>query len=173
MIKKAQTEGPFILEQGGDSHDERVVVEFQQQYEAHHRQWKDIVDNYTARHLTFGTDKLVAISAVARRFQNVNLESKYLAGFWSQDLAVQLLWSTARMQLKSKPIKRQTEYRAPTWPPLASVDGRILTGIPDLYGNSGSIHIKIHDVETNLVTNDPYGPSMVGNSSFLVVSHEF
>jgi hypothetical protein len=65
--------------------------------------------------------------------------------------------STARLQLKSKPTKRQTEYRAPTWS-WASVDGRILTGIPDLYGKSGSIHIKIHEAKTNLITNDPYGP---------------
>jgi hypothetical protein len=60
------------------------------------------------------------------------------------------------LQLKSKPTKRQTKYRAPTWS-WASVNGRILTDIPDLYGKSGSIHIKIHEAKTNLVTNDPYG----------------
>jgi hypothetical protein len=61
------------------------------------------------------------------------------------------------MQLKSSPTKRQTEYRAPTWS-WASVDGRIFTGIPDLYGKSGSIHIKFHEAETDIVTNDPYRP---------------
>jgi hypothetical protein len=66
------------------------VVEFSQQYEAY-RQRKDIVDNYAARHLTFGTDKLVVISTVAMLFQRVNMESEYLAGLWRQDLVVQLL----------------------------------------------------------------------------------
>lgn len=113
-IQKVQQLGPFITEGLGDSSDERVAVEFSQQHEAH-KQWKEIVDNYTARQLTFGSDKLVAISACARRFQEANLESDYLAGLWRKDLAFQLLWSTARLQLKSKPPTRPTEYRAPTW----------------------------------------------------------
>jgi hypothetical protein len=154
-IKKAEAEGPFILDHGGDSSDERVVVEFSQHYEAH-QQWRDILDNYTNRHLTFGSDKLVAISALARRFQKANLESEYLAGLWSQDLAAQLLWSTARLQLKSRPTTRQKEYRAPTWS-WASVDGRILPGTPGLNQNPSIIQIKIHEAKTNLVSNDPFG----------------
>lgn len=42
-INQSQAEGPFILEQGGDLGDERVAVEYSQQWEAH-QHWKDIVD---------------------------------------------------------------------------------------------------------------------------------
>ncbi len=141
------------------------MVEFSQYYEAH-LQWKEIVDNYTNRHLTFGSDKLVAISALARRFQKGNLESEYLAGLWKQDLAIQLLWSTARLQLKSRPTTRQTEYRAPTWS-WASVDGRILPGTPGLNQKLTSIQIKIHEAKTDLASNDPFG-SLKGG--YIVIS---
>jgi hypothetical protein len=164
-IKKAESEGPFTLEKGGDLSDEKVVVKYSQQYKAH-QQWKDIVDNFTNRDLTFGTDRLVAISALGRRFGNANFQTEYLAGLWRQDLAAQLLWSPARLQLKSRPSTRQTEYRAPTWS-WASIDGRILPGVPGLNPNPNNIQIKIHEVRTILASNDPFGPVKDGH---LVIS---
>jgi hypothetical protein len=154
-IKQDEAKGPFILEQAGDLRDERVVVEFSQKWEAH-RQWKDIVDDCTNRNLTFGTDKLVSISALAMRFGSANFQTEYLAGLWNQDLAVQLLWSPARLQLKSRPTTRQTEYRAPTWS-WASIDGRILSGIPGGYPKQKNILINIHEVKTILASSDPFG----------------
>jgi Heterokaryon incompatibility protein (HET) len=160
LIKKIQAEEPFIYDKKGDLSDERVVVEFSQRYEAH-QQWNEIVDNYTNRHLTFGSDKLVAISALARKFQKTNLESEYLAGLWREDLAAQLLWSPARLQLRSRPTTRQTEFRAPTWS-WASIDGRILAGTPGLNPKPSSIQIKIHEVSIDLACDDPFGSASGG-----------
>jgi hypothetical protein len=164
-IKKAEAMRPFTLEQGGDLGDERVVIEYSQRWEAH-RQWKDIVDDCTNRNLTFGTDKLVSISALAKRFGSANFRTEYLAGLWNQDLAVQLLWSPARLQLKSRPTTRQTEYRAPTWS-WASIDGRILPGTPGLYPKQKNILINIHEAKTTLASSDPFGAVKDGH---LVIS---
>lgn len=120
------------------------------------------MDDCTNRNLTFGTDKLVSISALAKRFGNANFQTEYLAGLWNQDLAVQLLWSPARLQLKSRPTTRQTEYRAPTWS-WASIDGRILPGIPGLYPKQKNILINIHEAKTTLASSDPFGAVIGGH----------
>ncbi|KAH6666063.1 heterokaryon incompatibility protein-domain-containing protein [Halenospora varia] len=151
MISKVEYELHEFPDEYGDTKDERVMVEFSQQYQAH-QQWKEIVDNYTSRHLTFGSDKLVAISALAHRFQTENLGSEYLAGLWSQDLAAQLLWTTARLQLRDKATTRQTEYRAPTWS-WASIDGRIHPSTPYLYPGRFQTHFKVHSAETTCVAS--------------------
>jgi hypothetical protein len=142
-----------------------------QQREAH-RQWKDIVDNYTARHLTFGTDKLVAISAVARRFQIVNLESKYLAGLWSQDLAVQFLG--ARQDCSSSqnlPRDRQNiELLHGHGHPLMVEFLRVFL----IFMESRAVYISKSTRQRRISSQTILmGQSMAGKSSFLAVSHEF
>ena len=52
--------------------------------------WADIVDAYSSRSLTFGSDKLQAFSGVAREFQNV-VGWQYVAGMRKDCLLGQLL----------------------------------------------------------------------------------
>lgn len=83
--------------------------------------WGFVVNFYSQLDLTFGADKLVAISALAQEWAEL-LQDEYLAGLWKFDLLRQLLW---RMDFtESIQRKRYFPYRAPTWS-WASVDGKV------------------------------------------------
>ncbi|KAK3317382.1 heterokaryon incompatibility protein-domain-containing protein [Cercophora scortea] len=86
--------------------------------------WADIVTNYTACNLTFGSDKLIALSGVASLARDLMGGDEYLAGLWRRGLGSQLLWWADSL------VARPGEYRAPSWS-WAAVDGPIS---PNQYG---------------------------------------
>jgi hypothetical protein len=68
--------------------------------------WYQLIEEYSYRHLTFPSDKLLA--NFFQRFSGHH----YIAGLWEEDIARGLLWSKAKMhQIMVQP----TEPRAPTW----------------------------------------------------------
>lgn len=72
------------------------------------RPWGEIVTAYTRCNLTFPSDKLVAISAIARRMRSTT-QDQYIAGLWRRNLENQLLWfHTGDTEPRPK------IYRAPT-----------------------------------------------------------
>ena len=81
--------------------------------------WYDTIMTYTACDLTFATDKLVAISGVAKRFEYL-LDDVYLAGHWKRTMIKELCWE---YPMSAQPRRRPTSYRAPSWS-WASVDGK-------------------------------------------------
>lgn len=71
--------------------------------------WHTLVSTYTSMSLTYESDKMVALSAVARRLSSIPGKWRYLAGLWESNLIGQLCWeATAR-------TTRPTAYRAPSW----------------------------------------------------------
>jgi len=89
--------------------------------------WKDIVEKFTRCGLTNTSDKLVALSGLARDLSaasatNVDYEplGTYLAGLWRSQLCHQLLW---KRSVDGKTL-RAPQYRAPTWS-WASMDGPV------------------------------------------------
>jgi len=80
--------------------------------------WSQIVGLYSAANLTFGKDKLPAISGIAR-LGHKETGDQYLAGLWRGRIEEQLCWR----RRGSKPTLRPT-WRAPSWS-WASVDGRV------------------------------------------------
>ena len=81
--------------------------------------WSSIVREYTARDLTFVSDKLVAVSALARTLsQNHPAAGTYVAGMWGNYVTDHLHWSPSRQ------THRAMSHRAPTWS-WASMDGNI------------------------------------------------
>ena len=74
-------------------------------------QWGTVVQMYTQANLTYPSDKLVAISGVARRAQEQN-NDEYLAGMWRKGLEQQLCWVSAGRE-SSRPPPAEP-YRAPT-----------------------------------------------------------
>ena len=91
--------------------------------------WNATVERYTSAALTYPSDKLVAISAVAKELQKIfdnGLTGKfiYLAGLWTSSLESQLLWETP----EPSPTPR-VAGRAPTWS-WASIDSPIHTRGP-------------------------------------------
>ena len=79
--------------------------------------WSAIVEDYTRRAMTCSSDKLPALSGVAKTLRAV-MGGTYLAGVWDNGnlLHHHLAWSTTGPQLRPRPA-----YRAPTWS-WASID---------------------------------------------------
>ena len=81
--------------------------------------WSSIVGEYSSRDLSHLSDKLIAVSAVARILSREYPDAgTYVAGMWTSYIVDQLSWSA---QTSSR---RSTEYRAPSWS-WASMDGPI------------------------------------------------
>ena len=78
--------------------------------EAAYSFWESAVLHYSGRKLTFQTDRLPAISAVASIIADATGD-RYLAGLWRNDLVAGLTW-VALAYTKAAPHQ---EYIAPTW----------------------------------------------------------
>lgn len=88
--------------------------------------WDSIVSAYTALALTYDSDKMVAVSAIARHLSDLFPDcGSYLAGLWEHNLVGQLCWST------SANATRAEAYRAPSWS-WVSVDGNVSPHFFDL-----------------------------------------
>ena len=83
--------------------------------------WYDIVENYSLTSLTFADDRLLAVSALAKRCcERLGLHgSQYLAGMWRDDLPLSLLWSLYTGSETAGPVpatSQGTEMKhAPSW----------------------------------------------------------
>jgi len=73
------------------------------------RVWSSILSDYSKGKLTYWSDKLVAISGIARLFTQ-QLEVDYLAGLWREYLVRQLVWYA-----QSTPVGHTDQYQAPSW----------------------------------------------------------
>lgn len=118
-----------------------------------YQNWNKIVERYTACDLTFGSDKLPAISGLARRAarQLNSGPNHYLAGLWQTNLVNDLLW---RVDVETN--EYMVAYRAPSWS-WASINGSILTlsdrAERDLILN---VRVKIVSIEMDH-GGDPFG----------------
>ncbi|CAN9431803.1 unnamed protein product [Alternaria alternata] len=54
--------------------------------------WKHIVSDYNMCDLTFPSDKLVALSGIAKHMEQL-LKIDYWAGLWAFDLIPELIWT--------------------------------------------------------------------------------
>lgn len=84
------------------------------------RHWGNIVEAYTSRSLGFPSDRLPAISGIAKVVHRPEL-GDYLAGLYTTDLHAQLVWRRAE---KQAPLTRPNEYRANSWS-WAAIDGTV------------------------------------------------
>jgi hypothetical protein len=75
------------------------------------RLWNAVLEHYTQADLTRATDKLIAISGLAKTFAR-NYADRYLAGMWESSLVLQLPWTVRGTENQNKPIE---QYVAPTW----------------------------------------------------------
>ena len=74
--------------------------------------WCQTVSIYSRAKLTYGTDKLMAISGVARKFQE-RTPDQYLAGLWRRNIGRQLCWR--KHEPNGTHESDSTPYRAPSW----------------------------------------------------------
>jgi hypothetical protein len=82
--------------------------------------WYELIEEYSVTSLSFVDDRLLAISAVAKRFcsaMRLN-PSDYLAGMWKDDLPQSMLWSQGSLNGRSGPeptsVDREMNH-APSW----------------------------------------------------------
>ncbi|KAF8850026.1 HET-domain-containing protein [Acephala macrosclerotiorum] len=113
--------------------------------------WAGIVETYTACNLTYASDKLVALSGVAKLME-LALDDQYCAGLWRKKLATQLAWVSG--SYGQQPDSRHEPYRAPSWS-WASLDGPISS---HFYSEESYIKIEtlinIIDCEIKSATDD-------------------
>ncbi|KAH7035852.1 heterokaryon incompatibility protein [Microdochium trichocladiopsis] len=108
------------------------------------RIWNSIVETYSATRLTFESDKLIALSGVARYFASL-MDDVYVVGMWRKGLAAGLLWYIA---------EREQTYGTPPRRPEASVDGIVS------YHRSGGTNLlfKVLNFHLDYVSADTTGP---------------
>lgn len=110
--------------------------------------WMNFVNLYSERSLTFPSDKLPAISGIAKRFAQVT-EYQWYAGLWLEQMPLSLLWSAN----SNYPGLKQDDY--PTWSwasQLYSVS--YLNGRALLRGLTLS---KVLDVECKPIDDNAFG----------------
>ncbi|KAF6826248.1 heterokaryon incompatibility protein [Colletotrichum plurivorum] len=115
----------------------------------------EIVKAYTACKLTFPSDKLIALSAVAKRMTGI-YGDEYVAGMWRRYLERELIWSVSvrHADRRARPTRTPPVYRAPSWS-WAATDGRINPGLPDV--DAADILIQVHDFNLDYATSDRMG----------------
>jgi hypothetical protein len=74
--------------------------------------WYGLMEDYSRRSLTKEMDKLPAISRLAKHYQNIFSNEKYLAGIWNTHLPAALLWRNDSLRgTQWTPNQDATEYR--------------------------------------------------------------
>ena len=120
-----------------------------------YRKWMNMVRNYTGRRLTRSSDKLVAISGLAKHIAaTLATKDVYILGLWKRNLLLQLVWKVSIGQRTSRP----EPYRAPTWS-WASVDGTIYNSrtTQEAVEHTSAL-AKVEDLQIDyVVPEDPYG----------------
>jgi hypothetical protein len=61
-----------------------------------HARWRSMVEEYSRRMLTVGTDRLSAFAGVATEIQ-AHLNQRYLAGLWEDGFVLDLCWERANI----------------------------------------------------------------------------
>ncbi|PMD49898.1 HET-domain-containing protein, partial [Hyaloscypha bicolor E] len=75
--------------------------------------WANIIKHYPTMDLSIGTDRLIALSGIARSVQSHLGNQEYVAGFWSDDLLSQLLWR-CKVPAKVEDGDRNGGFMAPS-----------------------------------------------------------
>ncbi|KAK2470985.1 hypothetical protein H9L39_17216 [Fusarium oxysporum f. sp. albedinis] len=81
--------------------------------------WRDLVENYTRRDLTYPSDRLPGIAGIAQIMQN-RTGFQYIAGLWKETLVLDLLWNTSWPHYNTTPVGLTGEASKPRYedPPV-------------------------------------------------------
>ena len=111
--------------------------------------WKKVMEAYSRSILTFSSDKMIALSGIAK-IARETFRDEYVAGMWRTCLESQLLWNIDKTrQVNGEASTRGTGYRAPTWSWM-SVDGKVSAGT---YSRTG-LWAEVLDVQLQHTTSD-------------------
>jgi hypothetical protein len=122
--------------------------------------WMGLVVKYTSRRLTKDSDKLPAISGIARTIAG-RTSDEYFAGLWKSYFQQCLLWQCDRntedgLQTYAKPLYRT----APSWS-WASINGKVSWPLGNLYNYNPDpdpeFIPQILSIHIDPLGSDPYG----------------
>jgi hypothetical protein len=118
--------------------------------------WRKLVQDFTLRKLSFGTDRLPAMSGLAAALKE-RVDGKYLAGLWESDMSTQLLWVSYiwHDDEADRPSLLEDGY-APSWS-WASVAGPVQF-VGDFQGARFQLIWNIVATEFTPRTLNPFGP---------------
>ncbi|KXJ94922.1 heterokaryon incompatibility protein-domain-containing protein [Microdochium bolleyi] len=121
--------------------------------------WSNWVEMYSAAKLTRRSDKMIAISGLAKYMQDLRSGDRYLAGLWAHEFVDQLLWYAIHPMPTAKlpprvagvaaaivPVQGMREGSGiPSWS-WASVDTGVIPGFP--IGAGALRHVEVVGVTT-------------------------
>lgn len=84
--------------------------------------WRKTVREYVELDLTYESDRLPALSGLAKHIQKEYGRGKYLAGLWDDSLLEDLMWWVREEDVQN--ARRPKEWRAPSWS-WAAVEARV------------------------------------------------
>lgn len=121
--------------------------------------WRQsVLAHYGSRELTFPSDNLVAISAIASIFQKKS-KSKYLAGIWQDDLIFGLSWRS------TDPTNTYaSDYSAPSWSWASLPTLRFQEQPKSLDRPKAEAEVRILETDTIVSTTNQFGSV---NSGFI------
>ncbi|KAF7956151.1 hypothetical protein EAE96_005071 [Botrytis aclada] len=132
-----------------DGFDESFVQSLVRRKRNHTSRWPHIVQLYSAANLTYGKDKLPALSGIAESEFDENGD-QYLAGMWRRGIEEQLCWGLEECEASKRPL-----WRAPSWS-WASIDGRVRwTETSDRFLPTRYAHVV--DANTTPCGYNPFG----------------
>ncbi len=121
--------------------------------------WHDICMQYSAREITFWSDRLPAISSVARQIDFHGHLGRYLGGTWECTLPLGLLWQSACKEnygARARTHWRPRPYAAPTWSWLS------INGWVRIREEMQKPLVRVLDIDYTLAGSDEYGPCSAG-----------
>lgn len=129
------------------------------------KQWEDLVEAYSDLALSYESDKLPALSGLAKQMARLRPKARYLAGLWSDSLQWDLLWKNVKAGSHYQTWgTRPSSWRTPSWS-WAAVDTKVVfplsdscfTSYEECVGELIKTYSTISDVQTCLATEDPTG----------------
>lgn len=118
--------------------------------------WRAIVTTYSSCDLTKESDRLIAISGVAKKFREV-IGGRYLAGLWERGLHTDLMW---RSNASQGAAVRRSEFFAPSWSWASICGGSVTLSIVAAKGNgepSSLIELIDARIKPKSHNGDPMG----------------
>jgi hypothetical protein len=154
--------GNFYMEEGQPSKPSCDIQEHDyqnnsgQSFEIWSR-WIKFVEDYSEKKFTFKSDRLIAISAIAKEVQ-FQLKYMYFAGLWKETMPLELCWTVDWEKASEEDNSKETEYRAPSWS-WASNDFPVFFPFhpPNLRNLDVSIWCRVIDTSVTPTFQDPTG----------------
>lgn len=124
------------------------------------RAWRQMVSAYSARDLTYETDRLHACSSFASHIQPL-FGGRYLAGLWESFFLDDLCW----YRMQGPPLVAiSSTYVSPSWA-WPSIGSEVFWAEGEERSKSFRLkeaHLEVIDVQTTLATKDPFGAVTAG-----------